>query len=113
MKVEDPQVFASPRPAPASSGKDLPMPAFAVFGACVRSVSWANVRAGPRHPITTNHATARVCILLSSEYISVLRFLDSELVKGGRNSTSRIRSELVIAQIHNRKVILASRRRCG
>src|SRR5437868_14495935 len=97
MKVEDPQVFASQRPAPASSCKDLPMPAFAVFGACVRSVSWANVRAGPRHPITTNHTTARMCILLSSEYISVLRFLDSELVKG-RNSTSYQKSYFQISR---------------
>ena len=57
-KRDESGVMTSPRPAPISSRSDLLMPAFAVFGACVLSISWART-VGAKN----SSATARLLIV--------------------------------------------------
>src|SRR6516225_10074629 len=61
--MEDPGVITSPRPGPICSCNDFAIPALAVLGACVRSVSWPITRAGDRQ---TSRATLQRLKFISS-----------------------------------------------
>ena len=52
--TDEPAVMTSPRPAPISSSRDLLIPAFAVFGACVLSIIWACAVPKSNHTLAAN-----------------------------------------------------------